>query len=103
MARYYFDVHDGLRFTRDDVGAECPDRDAIKREVMETLPAIARYEFRPNEDLYEIVIIVRDEKNTKVLSAILNITTMWMSGSAQHVATALGLEEDLLVTELRDR
>ncbi|WP_370875539.1 DUF6894 family protein [Methylobacterium amylolyticum] len=43
MPRYFFDIHDSGS-TRDDVGTECADLDAVRQQAMRALPDIAREE-----------------------------------------------------------
>jgi hypothetical protein len=41
MPRYFFDIHDGERFTPDDTGLEFPDGHAARAKAVSTLPDIA--------------------------------------------------------------
>lgn len=60
MPRYFFDVHDGQGFHRDDVGDEFDGFDDARQQCQALLPDIARDEL-PDGDLHEISCDVRDE------------------------------------------
>ena len=60
MPRYFFDVHDGQGFHRDDVGDEFDGFDEARTQAQALLPDIARDEL-PDGDLHEISCDVRDE------------------------------------------
>ena len=42
MPRFYFDIHDGERFTPDDEGLEFPDAQTARDKAVSSLPDIAR-------------------------------------------------------------
>ncbi len=73
MPRYYFDIHDGERFTTDETGVELDAPEAAREEAVSALVQSAR-EGMPQDDRREVVIQVRDESNTRVLVAKLSMT-----------------------------
>ena len=58
MPRYYFDIHDGTRESRDEEGSEFSDLQAACDEAVAVLPAIAGNGAFPQADR-EIVATVR--------------------------------------------
>lgn len=73
MPRYYFDLHDG-QFIHDDVGVECADFDAVRREAKRALPAMALDVLPKDGDQHNITVIVRDESNRTIYTATLSFT-----------------------------
>ena len=57
---YFFDTHDGARFTRDDEGIELKDLEAAKAEAKKALPDIVKDEMSDG-DRRAFVVIVKDE------------------------------------------
>jgi hypothetical protein len=66
MPRYYFDVHDGKRFTRDDTGLELAGIEAAKTQASKALPDITR-ETMPDGNRRDYTIEVRGETGRLVL------------------------------------
>lgn len=60
MPRYFFDIHDGQGFHRDDFGDEFDGLDDARQQCQALLPDVARDEL-PDGDLREISCDVRDE------------------------------------------
>lgn len=60
MARYYFDVHNGSGFHRDDIGDEFPTFAEAREQAQALLPDIAREEL-PDGETHMMVCEVRDE------------------------------------------
>jgi hypothetical protein len=60
MPRYYFDVQDGERQCRDDLGDEFPDLTAAETEAISTAVELARESLRTAREL-RTTIRVRDE------------------------------------------
>ena len=75
MPRYYFDVHDGERFTRDEDGLELDDIDAARREATQTLSDISG-DGLPDVDRREFVVGVRDGEGTYLLHAVLTFAVV---------------------------
>ncbi len=77
MARYYFDIDDGERFTRDEMGQEIETRASLRAKAIRALPDIAQDKL-PNGDRHVFVVTVRDEHNTPVFRASLSLDTEWL-------------------------
>ena len=60
VKRYFFDIHDGDGFHRDEIGDEFDGLDDARQQAQALLPDIARDE-QPGGDYYTIVCNVRDE------------------------------------------
>jgi hypothetical protein len=45
MARYYFDLFDGLKIDRDDIGFDCADLAAARDAAVEALGEVTRGSF----------------------------------------------------------
>ena len=60
MARYYFDLHDGGGFHRDEIGEDFSSFEEAREQCQALLPDIAREEL-PDGDLHTITCRVRDE------------------------------------------
>ena len=73
MPRYYFDIHDGAQFARDETGVELDDINAARQEAARTLGELAR-EILPDGDRREVVIEVKDETGQRVLVAKLSVS-----------------------------
>jgi hypothetical protein len=86
MGRYYFDIHDGQHLTRDEVGIECRDPDAIRAEAMTALPAIARDAIPKDGDRQALTVIVRNASNLTVYTATLTFASIWLGEDVPPVA-----------------
>jgi hypothetical protein len=73
LPRFYFDVHDGEKFTPDQVGLELDDAHAALQEAVRALPTIAR-DALPDGTRRDFVIEVRNEAGRPVLRARLALT-----------------------------
>ena len=73
MPRYYFDyVCDG-DIARDEIGLEFSSIDAARQGALEALTEWAK-ELVPHEVIYEMMIVVRDERDQQMLTASLVLT-----------------------------
>ncbi|MGU3536395.1 DUF6894 family protein [Methylobacterium sp. A54F] len=59
MPRYFFDITDGGSH-RDDIGTECIDLEAVRREAMRVLPDIARDRVFRDGDRQVFTVVARD-------------------------------------------
>ena len=59
MIRYFFDIHDGAGFHRDEIGDEFEGIEDARQQVQALLPDMARDE-HPSGDFHTIVCDVRD-------------------------------------------
>ncbi len=65
MARFYFDVHDGTDFVRDDSGSEFASVDAAVQGAITSAGEIGRNLLAKGRT-NDIVIKVKDEQNQRV-------------------------------------
>ena len=70
MPWYFFDVHDGV-FARDDDGIELPNIDAARKQVWNTLPAMAAQREADGEMACQLRMDVRDESGKHIFHAAL--------------------------------
>lgn len=70
VPRYFFDIHDGT-FLLDEVGVECADFDAVRREAKRVLPEIAREILPADGDHHTMTVRVRDDQYDTVYTATL--------------------------------
>jgi hypothetical protein len=76
VPRYFFDIDDGDRQSRDTLGTELPDREAVRREATGILPDIAREEL-PDGNHRIFACSVRDESGTVIFVAKLTLEAEW--------------------------
>ena len=72
MPRYFFDVHDGS-FATDDEGVELPDADAARKQVWNTLPAMAAQREPNGHMACQLRMDVRDEAGRHIFHAALTL------------------------------
>ena len=77
MPRYYFDIHDGQRFARDEEGSDCADAEAARQEAIRTLPSIAR-EMPLDSGKVEMWVKVRSESGEDIAKVSLTLTSEWL-------------------------
>jgi hypothetical protein len=70
MPRYFFDVHDG-KILIDEVGLELPNADAARKEVWNTLPAMAAQREADGDMACQLRMDVRDESGKHLFHAAL--------------------------------
>lgn len=81
MPRYFFDIHDGERFTPDDTGLEFPDARAARDKAVSALPDIAR-DLMPDGQKRVFVVAIRDETGTTLFRAALSFMEEWLQKPA---------------------
>ncbi len=81
MTRYFFDIDDGERATRDSEGQEFDSREKVRAAAVSALPDIARDEL-PDGDRREFKVSVRDEAGLYVFRATLALRAEWLIGEA---------------------
>jgi hypothetical protein len=81
VPRFYFDIHDGERFTPDDEGLVLPDAQAARDRAVSTLPDIAR-DVMPDGAKRDFVVTMRDESGTAIFRASLSLQTEWLTEPA---------------------
>lgn len=78
MPRYFFDIHDGDRFTPDYTGSELESFQAAKAEAKKTLPDIVKGEM-PDGDRRDFVVVVKDEVGHELLRVTLSLAVEYLS------------------------
>ena len=73
MPRYYFDEYDGDTVTQDDEGLELDGIEAARAEARKALPDIARDVLPEDGDRRTMVVKVRDEAGTVLITATLSM------------------------------
>ena len=73
MPCYYFDIHDGAQFARDETGVELDGINAARQEAARALGELAR-EILPDGNRREVVIEVKGETGQRVLVAKLSVS-----------------------------
>jgi hypothetical protein len=76
MPRYFFDVFDGEKLVRDEIGIELADLEQVRIEAIEALPDIARDQL-PDGDERAFAVEARDEHGRVVFAARLNFKAEW--------------------------
>ena len=76
MPRYFFDVFDGEKLTRDEIGIELAGLEQVRIAAIDALPDIARDEL-PNGDQRLFSVEARDQENRVVFKASLNFKAEW--------------------------
>ena len=82
MPRYYFDIHDGERLTRDEEGIEYEARKAVRDAAIGVLPAIVQDEL-PDGGECGLTVKVRDETGRYIFQATLSIKAEWFDGESE--------------------
>ena len=77
MPRYYFDIHDGQRFTQDEEGSDCASPEAAREEATRTLPSIAR-EISLDSGKVEMWVKVMTEGGRNIAKASLTLRSEWL-------------------------
>ena len=70
MPRYFFDVHDGT-FAADDLGVELENADAARKQVWNTLPAMASERHADGNMACQLRMDVRDDSGKHLFHAAL--------------------------------
>lgn len=68
MPLFYFDVREGVRFIKDEVGVVFPDLDTAEREAAEAAAAIGR-DLLPKGTARSVTVEVRNEHGQRVVTA----------------------------------
>ena len=77
MPLYFFDFDDGA-LSRDDIGTEYPDDEAMRQGAMRALPEIAKHEIPDDSDAHALTVRVRDEADRPVYTATLTYQGTWI-------------------------
>lgn len=76
MPRYFFDVFDGEKLIRDEIGIELAGLENVRIAAIDALPDIARDEL-PDGDQRVFSVQARDEENRVVFKASLDFKAEW--------------------------
>ncbi|MFC0408776.1 DUF6894 family protein [Roseomonas elaeocarpi] len=77
MPKFFFDIHDGEHYRRDQEGSELTDGEAARREALAVLPDIAR-DRSPGDNRRDFIVDVRDETDRLVFTATLSLMARWI-------------------------
>jgi len=77
MPRYFFDTYDGGPSV-DNEGTDYPDAEAASREVLTTLPELARWQPTDSNDELSYTVKVRDEAGVSIYAATLTVAGRWL-------------------------
>lgn len=77
MSRYFFDLHDGHEFTRDDDGMICESLKDLSYQAVDVLPDVVREEL-PDGPRRTFSVKVRDEAGDYVFRATLTLASAWI-------------------------
>lgn len=77
LPKFYFDTHDGGSLL-DEEGGEYPDAETACKEVLITLPEMARWQPTDSNDELTYSLSVRDESNTTIYTAALKLSGKWL-------------------------
>ena len=78
MPRYFFDVHDGDRPTKDEEGQELPDLPSVRKTVLSLLPDIAREVMPDDGDRHDVILDVHDATGMVIYTATLSLIGRWL-------------------------
>jgi hypothetical protein len=98
VPRYFFDIHDGKRLIRDEVGTDCSGPDAVRAEAVMTLPMIARDVIPKEGDQQTLTVIVRNTSNLTVFTTILTFASIWLGEDVPPVIGASNQTEHVPLT-----
>lgn len=77
MPRYFFDVSENSSLTIDDEGSLLPNVQAVRKEVMRTLPELAA-QLHPDRPNIRISVRVRDDDGLGIFEASLTVNSRWL-------------------------
>jgi len=83
VPRYFFDIHDRA-FLADEVGTECADFEAARRQAMITLPEISRWAIPSDGDNQAFTVLVRDERGALVYTATLTFAGLRLNNAPEQ-------------------
>ena len=79
VPRYFFETNDDDDVYRDDMGQELEGPEAARREVLSTLPDMARDKM-PNGDHRTFRAMVRDDQGAVIYKATMTLVGEWQQG-----------------------
>jgi hypothetical protein len=78
MPRFFFDIDDGERRTRDDVGLDFADAQNARDKAVSALPDIAR-DVMPDGQQRDFFVTMRDDSGRPIFKASLSLRTEWLN------------------------
>lgn len=82
MPRYFFDIHDGQSYQRDNEGTECAGYKEAREEAMRALPEIARFAIPGDGDNRAFTVMVCDESRAVVYTATLTFAGLDLTNAS---------------------
>jgi hypothetical protein len=73
MPRYHFHIRENGRLIRDEEGQELPDKDAVRKEAVETGASIARDVFMSGSAKIVVVDVQREDRTCLKVSISLSV------------------------------
>jgi len=77
MARFYFDIDNGVNSLYDEEGTETDSLEAVRHEAISTIVDIAR-DILPDGDRRVFAIRVRSENDRVISSATMTLISGWI-------------------------
>jgi hypothetical protein len=75
--RFFYEIHDGGRYSRDDEGQEFADREAARKDAISALVEMACALPSRNSDQNKITASLRDEIGKLIFTATLSLDVQW--------------------------
>ena len=72
MPLFFFDIHDGVTYTRDSEGSDLPDEETARREAQGVLPDIARDKL-PDGERRDFIVDLRNADGRYIYTATLSL------------------------------
>ena len=79
MPKFFLDLYDGERFTRDPYGLDLQDRQEARKEAISVLPDMAR-EVLPDGNRRDFTVDVRTSAGEVLYTATLSLVGRWLKG-----------------------
>lgn len=79
MPTFFLDLYDDDHFTRDPLGLDIKDREAVRKEAISALPDMAR-DVLPDGDRRVFSVDVRTEAGEVIYTATLSLIGRWLNG-----------------------
>jgi hypothetical protein len=73
MSRYHFHIHENGRLIRDEEGQEFQDKDAVRKEAVETGASIARDAFMSGSARLVVVDVQKEDQTCLKVSISLSV------------------------------
>ncbi len=90
MVKFYLDLYDGAKFTRDPFGLDLDNYEQARKEAISVLPDLAR-DVLPDGDRRDFTVDVRTAVGEVIYTATLSLAGRWLKGldkQADHQSPA---------------